>query len=164
MYSTATCACGSVEIRANERPIVCAVCYCQDCQDGWRQLEALPDAQSAREADGGMAYQLYRKDRVHCVAGEQHLRAYKLREKSATNRVVATCCKTPMLINFDDSKHWVSICRPRFKGAQAPLEMRVCTKSREADDQPSDVPSHPGYPLRFIGKLLAARLAMLLGP
>ncbi len=126
-------------------------------------MEMLPNAQMVREPDGGAAYQMYRKDRVHCVAGQEHLRPFKLKENSATNRVVATCCNTPMLQNFDDSKHWVSICRRRFNGAQAPLEMKVCLGTAERSEPDSNVPTYPGYPLRFVGRLLAARLAMLIG-
>ncbi len=162
-YNTATCACGSVQLRASGKPIVTAVCYCADCQEGWRKLEALPNAQHAREPDGGVAYQVYRKDRVQCLAGEGYLRGFKLREQSATNRVMASCCNTPMLLNFDDAKHWVSVCRPRFNGSQAPLEMRVCTGAASQHDDRSGLPSYSGYPLRFIGRLLAARIAMLFG-
>ena len=139
------------------------VCYCRDCREGWRRLEALPGAPPARAADGGTAYQVYRKDRVACVAGHEHLRAFKLDAKSATNRVLAGCCNTPMLLNFDDGKHWVSVCRARFDGAQAPLEMLVCTGSPPPPGLPAGVPAYSGYPLRFIGKLLAARLTMLFG-
>jgi hypothetical protein len=161
--TTAKCACSSVELRATGAPIATAVCYCKDCEEGWRRIEALPHAQRAREDDGGTAYQLYRKDRVRCVAGQAYLRPFKLREGSATNRVVASCCNTPMLVDFDDAKHWVSICRRRFDGAQAPLEMRTCTRTRAPGELPDDVPAYPGYPLRLIGRLLAARVAMLFG-
>jgi len=161
-HSIARCACGSVEIRADGRPLVSAVCHCKDCREGWGRIEALPGAQPAREADGGTAYQVYCKDRVHCVAGREHLRAFKLNEKSATNRVVAGCCNSPMLVNFDDGKHWVSLCRPRLGDAAAPLEMRVCTRD-QAGALPADLPAYAGYPLRFIGRLLGARFAMLLG-
>lgn len=159
----ARCACGSVTLRASGTPIGVTVCYCRDCEEGWRRIEALPGAARAREADGGTAYQVYRKDRVRCVTGQQHLRPFKLREGSATNRVVAGCCNTPMLVDFDDAKHWVSICRRRFGEAAAPLEMRMCTRARRPGELAADLPSHPGYPPRFIGRLLLARLAMLVG-
>jgi hypothetical protein len=152
-----------VEIRATGKPILTAVCYCEDCQEGWRRLESLPNAQHTREPDGGAAYQMYRKDKVQCVSGHEHLRPFKLRENSPTNRVIASCCNTPMLLNFDDAKHWVSVCRTRFNGAQEPLEMRVCVRSAASQEAGSDVPSYAGYPLRFIGRLLAARVAMLFG-
>jgi hypothetical protein len=42
--------------------------------------------------------------------------------------------------------------------------MRICTKSKpEHVVLPTDVPSYPGYPVGLILKLLASRLAMLIG-
>ncbi len=44
------------------------------------------------------------------------LKGLKLKEKSATNRVVATCCNSAMVLNFDDGKPWVSVYRRRLAG------------------------------------------------
>src|SRR5271169_6359149 len=104
---TASCSCGSVELEAIGTPITSAVCYCDDCQEGSRQIEALPNAPPVRDTDGGTAYILYRKDRVKCSRGAELLKRHKIREKSATNRVVAACCNSPMMLNFDDSKWWI---------------------------------------------------------
>jgi hypothetical protein len=161
--TTVSCACGSVAFHVDGAPLAVAECYCRDCEAGWRRVEALPGAQPAREADGGTAYQVYRKDRVRCVTGRELLRPFKLTERSATNRVVAGCCNTPMLVDFDDAKHWVSVCRQRFGAAAAPLDMRICTHTRTPGELPADLPSYPRYPLRFVGRLLAARVAMLFG-
>jgi hypothetical protein len=47
--------------------------------------------------------------------------------------------------------------------AAPPLQMRICTKYKAPDVVLSDdVPSYPGYPLRFLAKLLASGVAMLL--
>lgn len=161
---TASCACGRVALEASGRPIACAVCYCDDCQAGSRAIEALPGAGPVLEPDGGTAYVLYRKDRVRCTRGAELLQPTKLRPGSATSRVVATCCNTAMLVTFDDAKHWVDVYRARVAGAPPPLEMRVCTRFRPAGSElPGDVPAYARFPLAFIGRLLAARLAMLLG-
>jgi hypothetical protein len=157
------CACGSVELEATGDPIMRAACYCDDCQEGTRQIEALPGAHPVLGADGGTTYVIYRKDRVRCSKGAPFLTAHKLREGSVTNRVVATCCNSAMLLNFDDGKHWVDVYQVRFQGELAPLDMRVCTKFKPADAViPDDVPHYPGYPFKFIAKLLTARAAMLL--
>jgi hypothetical protein len=50
---TATCSCGGVELKAFGRPIVSNVCYCEDCQKGADQIEALPNAGAVRDPDGG---------------------------------------------------------------------------------------------------------------
>jgi hypothetical protein len=91
------------------------------------------------------------------------LQGYKIREKSVTNRVVATCCNTAMFLNFDNGFHWVSAYRARFQGDVPPLQMRICTKFKpENSEIPSDVPSYSGFPLKFLAKLVAAKIAMLL--
>jgi hypothetical protein len=162
--TTASCSCGSVELEAIGAPITSVVCYCDDCQEGSRRIEALPNAPPVRDSDGGTAYILYRKDRVKCSRGALLLKSYKIREKSATNRVVATCCNSAMFLNFDDGKHWVDVYRSRFKGDLPPLQMRICTKFQPANggDVPSDVPGYSTFPLKFLAKLLGARIAILL--
>jgi hypothetical protein len=117
-----------------------------------------------RDPDGGTAYILYRKDRIECSKGADRLKSYKLKDISATNRVVATCCNSAMFVNFDKGPHWVSAYRARFRGDLPPLQMRICTKSKPKDTVlPNDVPSYPGYPPGLVVKLLASRVAMLLG-
>ena len=93
---TATCSCGRVELTAVGRPIVTSVCYCDDCQKGGEQIEALPGAGAVRDPDGGTAYILYRKDRIAYTRGADLLKGYKLKATSATNRVVAACCNSAM--------------------------------------------------------------------
>jgi hypothetical protein len=159
--TTARCACGSVEFEATGAPIVSVVCYCDDCQEAGRRIEALPNAPPARDGDGGTAYLVYRKDRVKCARGAQLLKGTKLKEKSATCRVVAGCCNSAMILNFDDAKHWVDLYRARVEGDAPPLQMRVCTRFSPGD-VPHDVPGYPSFPLGFLAKLLAAKIAMLL--
>ena len=164
MRLTASCRCGGVEIEATGAPIVSSVCYCMDCQRGSRQIEDLPDAGSVRDDDGGTAYILFRKDRIKCAKGAELLKGYKLKDTSMTNRMVATCCNTAMFMNFDKGPHWISAYRARFRGALPPLQMRICTRSKpEHVVLPTDVASYPGYPVGLIFKLLASRLAMLIG-
>jgi hypothetical protein len=160
----AACACGNVELEASGAPIVSVVCYCDDCQEGSRQIETLPNAQPVLDPDGGTAYVVYRKDRVRCSKGDAYLKRLKIRPDSATNRAIATCCNSALLLDFDDAKHWVDVYRSRVQGELPPLQMRVCTKFKPAHGEvPNDVPSYPRFSLRFLGKLLGARIAMLLG-
>ena len=159
----ARCACGSVEFTAIGAPIASLVCYCDDCQEGSGQIEALPHAPPIQDRDGGTAYITYRKDRVECAKGAELLKRHKIKETSATNRVVASCCNSAMAMTFDDARHWVPMYRAWFQGDVPPLQMRICTKfKRGTDDLPDDVPSYPRYALGFMAKLLAARVAMLL--
>ena len=159
---TAWCACGSVELEATGAPITSVVCYCDSCQQGSRQIEALPNGRPVCESDGGTAYVLYRKDRVEYSKGTPLLRGYKLRDKSSTKRVVAACCDSPMFLEFEKG-HWLSAYRTALQGDLPPLEMRVHTKSRPAGVHlPNDVPNHQGYSLKFMAKLFGAWIAMLL--
>ena len=105
------CSCGNVELECIGAPITTVVCYCDDCQEGSRQIEALPNARPAQDPDGGTAYVVYRKDRLRCSRGASLLKGYKIRTISTTNRVIATCCNSAMFLNFDDGKHWVDAMR-----------------------------------------------------
>lgn len=144
-------------------PITSLVCYCDDCQEGSRRIEALPHGRTVRDTDGGTAYVAYRKDRVRLTKGAPLLQDHKLREISPTKRLVATCCGSAMLLGFDDAKHWVDVYRARLHGDPPALEMRVCTRFRPGGAAlPPDVPTYEGFPIRFLAKLLAARLGMAL--
>ncbi|MBI3728927.1 MAG: hypothetical protein HY254_11425 [Burkholderiales bacterium] len=158
----ASCLCGQVKLEAVGAPISSVVCYCDDCQEGSRQIEAIPDAGTVQDPDGGTAYLVYRKDRLGCVTGSQFLKNLKIRKTSTTNRVIATCCNSAMFLNFDDGKHWVDVYRSRCKGNLPPMQMRICTKFKPDSIKISDeVPSYSGYPFKFLLMLLAARIAML---
>jgi hypothetical protein len=138
----ARCSCGKVELEAEGDPIVSTVCYCESCQEGSRQIEALPNGRRVCGHDGGTAYVLYRKDRIEYPRGSELLRGLKLRDESSTRRVVAACCGSPMFLDFEKG-HWLTVYRTALRGDLPPTEMRVHTKSRpEGVDLPDDVPSH----------------------
>ena len=157
---TAVCACGKVRFTAIGNPILASACYCTDCRAAAAEIAALPNAAPLAEADGGTEYLLYRKDRIACTRGEDRLISMKLNDGSATKRLVAECCNSAMVMEFDDSRHWVSAYRRRFDGAPASVEMHICMGGARADDAPRDVPSFDGYPARMMLKLVGARLAM----
>lgn len=162
--SSASCSCGRVTLQPFGAPITSVVCYCDDCQQGSGQIEALPNAVPVLEPDGGTPYILYRKDRVRCSTGAELLKSHKIRDKSASSRVVASCCNSAMYLKFDDGRHWVSVYRARFATPALPLQMRICTRYRPNDGAiPDDLPGYPGYPLKFLAKLLAAWIPMLIG-
>jgi hypothetical protein len=161
--ATVNCACGQVSVKAIGAPITCVVCYCDDCQEGARQIQSLPNAISVQDPDGGTGYLVYRKDRVTCLKGTSLLRHHKIRKSSATNRVIATCCNSAMFLNFDDGKHWVDLYRSRCQGDVLPAQMRICTKFKpEGCTIPTDVRQYPRYPMSFLMKLVLAKAAMML--
>ena len=137
-------------------------CYCDTCQEESRRIEGLPGAPSVRTPDGGTAYVLYRKDRVAYTKGSDLLEDHRLAQSPKTNRVVASCCNSAVLMRFDDARHWVPIYRARFGPNPPPIQMRVCTSfAQDSDAIPDDVPSNRGYPPAFIMKLLSSRISML---
>jgi hypothetical protein len=160
----ARCACGKVELEATGEPITSVICYCDDCEAGAQQIEALPNAKGVREPGGGVGYLAYRKDRVRTQKGAELLRSYKIRQDSATNRMVATCCNAAVILTFDDSKHWVDVYRASAVGNVPPVHMQICTRYRRAGAVDPTLPAFSRYPFRLVAKLVAARVAMLLGP
>jgi hypothetical protein len=66
-----------------------------------------------------------------------------------------------MVMWFEDARHWAPVYRARLGGDAPAVEMRIATKFAAASGKTSDVPSHRGYPLGLLGKLLAARVRML---
>jgi hypothetical protein len=159
---TASCKCGSVKFEATGKAIMSVVCYCDDCQEGARKIEMLPDALPVPDADGGTGYLLYRKDRLGCIKGDQLLKSVRIREHSPTRRVVASCCNSAMFLEFEKG-HWLSVYRARFTDDTPPVEMRIQTRFKPKDaDIPNDAPSNPAFPLKFMVKLMSARIAMLL--
>lgn len=114
---TARCVCGRVLLKLMGAPIVTVICYCDDCQEGARRIESMPDASPVKDADGGTPYLAYRRDRLEFAAGREYLLAHKLRPASTTHRVIASCCHSAMYLGFEDSKPWVDVYRSRLQGA-----------------------------------------------
>jgi hypothetical protein len=158
----ASCACGEVEIEAFGAPIAATICYCDDCQAAAAGIEAMPGAPAFREPDGGTPLIVFRKDRVRCVRGAANLKTLKLREGSPTNRKLASCCNSVMVLDFDDTKHWADIYGARIKENAPEPEMLVCTKfAAQPPSNPRRLPAYPGYAPRLLIRLLKARIAML---
>lgn len=159
-YLSAICQCGKVRLKASGAPIFTAACYCTSCQQAGHLIEQLLSAPPVLDADGGTGFVLYRKDRVHCLTGPEHLQERRLKPESPTRRVVATCCNSAMFLDFTKG-HWLSIYRNRIPNDAPPLEMRLNIKERRASVAlPNDVPAYSGPPGRFILKLLGAWAGM----
>jgi hypothetical protein len=160
---TSSCTCGRVRFEAVGAPILSGVCYCADCQEGGRRIEALPGAAPIRDGDGGTPYLTYRDDRFRCVTGGELLADQRLKQGAPTRRVVASCCNSGMFLKFGPG-HWTSAYRGRFSGDLPPIEMRSQTRARRSDAPlPDDAPSYAGFPLRLFARLIRARIDMLIG-
>jgi hypothetical protein len=157
---SASCSCRQVTLEATGAPILSAVCYCESCRLAGRQFEQAPGAPSVFNADGGIDYCLFRKDRVKIALGAYHLQEHRLTAASTTRRVVATCCNSPMFLDFTNG-HWLTLYRDRLPDDAPALEMGVMAKDRPSGSAlPNGIPSYPTYPAKFMIKLLAAWAAM----
>jgi hypothetical protein len=155
-----TCQCGKVKFETVGAPILTGTCFCASCQEAGRRLEQLASAPPVLDPDGGTGVILYRKDRVNCVMGLEHLEEFRLKPESPTRRVVAACCNSAMFLDFTKG-HWLSMYRNRFATGAPPIEMRVMTKGRRAGvELADDIPNYSGFSGKFMLKLLAARIAM----
>ncbi len=158
--SLETCRCGKVTLEAIGRPILATSCYCASCQEAGRRFEQLPAAPPVRNPDGGTDYLLYRKDRLRCVAGEEHLQEHRLKPESPTRRVLATCCNSAMFADFTKG-HWLTLYRNRFAAGAPPLEMRVMTRERRGGVAlADDLPNYESHSSKFLLKLIVAWIAM----
>ncbi len=162
----ARCACGQVGFELRGAPIVTVACYCDDCQAGAHQLAAAhPQGMPVMDASFGTPGSLYRRDRVRCVAGEDFLRAHKLRPGSVTERVVASCCGTPMLVRFTGGGlFWVDVYSTAMGDDAPPITMRLQTQFMpESVALLDNVPAYRWISAGFAARLVLARAAMLLG-
>jgi hypothetical protein len=149
-----------VKFEAVGRPILAASCYCASCQEAGNRFEQLPSAPPVLNPGGGTDYVLYRKDRVHCVTGHEHLQEHRLKPDSPTRRVIAACCNSAMFADFTKG-HWLTMYRDRFPAGAPPVEMRVMTQARRSGVKlADDVPNYDGHSGKFLLKLIAAWIAM----
>jgi hypothetical protein len=68
-----------------------------------------------------------------------------------------------MLLDIPDPMPVVPISRNRFQGEIPKLEMRINAKFKSDGRQPpQDAPSYSAFPLKFVRKLLGAKISMML--
>ena len=158
--SSAVCRCGETTIELTGEPIQSVSCYCESCRAAGRAFEQNLGAPKTVNEDGGVDYCLYRKDRVKIARGALHLREYRLKQDSPTRRVVASCCGSPMFLDFT-AGHWLTIFRERLSGQTPEPQMRIMARDKPEGVELSNViPTYDTQPLRLVGKLLAAWAAM----
>lgn len=159
--TTLTCNCGDVALQLIGKHILSTECYCDSCRQAGTYLQSLPSAPVLLEENGATRFVLYRKDRVRCLKGADDLSEYRITPDSKTRRVVATCCNTPMFLEFMQG-HWLSLYGRRWLSVALPeLEMRTMTSDLPDEVGFSDdVPSHKRQSLKFFMKLIGAWITM----
>lgn len=155
------CACGRVRLEVASVPIVSAECHCDSCRTAGARLATLPGARPVLESNGGTRFALYRKDRIRFTDGVASLREHRLTPTSPTRRVVATCCNTPVFLEFQHG-HWLSLYAGLWPSdSQPPMELRTMTMDRPPGAPlADDVPNARRQSFSFMVKLLGAWIAM----
>ena len=156
-----SCACGAFRFEVHGTPIISAECHCKSCSSAARRLETLPVPEVIQTIHGGTRYVLYRKDRISLLAGTENLGEFRLGPKASTRRVLASCCNTPIFLEFKGG-HWLSLYGNLWKQNELPpLELRTMTQDApNRASVPDDVPSGALATAGFYGRLLAAWIAM----
>lgn len=155
-----TCTCGKVRLEARGKPIMATECHCNSCCEAaarFGTLEGVPDFLSP---NGGTPFLMMRKDRVD-ISGAGHLKAFRLTPESPTRRILATCCNTPVFLEFKGG-HWLSIYKSVVpQGAMPQIELRTMTGDLADPGLLDDiVPSGKRQSVKFFARLLAAWIAM----
>lgn len=162
--TTLTCACGKVHLTLQQDPIMVVECCCDSCRQAAGRLKALPVSGPMLTAWDTTPYVMYRKDRVQIGAGADHLAEFRLTPKSSTRRVIATCCNTPMFLEFTKG-HWLSLYADLWpEDARPQPEMRTMAGDLGTGAAlPADIPNLRSHSLRFMARLMGAWVAMGFG-
>ena len=156
---TYACQCGAVTCEASGDPIVCAVCYCTDCQHAGNLFAQNPGAAKICDADGGTPFVTMLDRNWRVVTGEDHIKPFKLKPGSRTVRYVGACCDTPIYVKLEPG-FWVSSYWHLY-GNPPPLVWRNKTGRRTFDlPFPDDLPRYKGFPLRLFWRLAKARMGL----
>jgi len=155
------CACGKVRLDVARAPILSAECYCNSCREAGARIQALPSAPRVLGEKGGTRLVLYRKDRVHFVEGTELLKEFRLTPESPTRRVVASCCNSPVFLEFEKG-HWLSLYSGLWPhDSLPPVSERTMTSDLpDASVLSDDVPNSKRQSLAFFARLLGAWVAM----
>lgn len=160
MTERLSCACGAFQLEVEKTPIISTECHCNSCREAGDRLQRA-GVSPVLEENGGTQFVLYRKDRIRFIKGTERLREFRLKPDAPTRRVVATCCNTPVFLEFE-SGHWLSLYSGFWPGDARPLpDIRTMTGDR-ADPAllPADVPYGKRQTLGFYARLLGAWIAM----
>ena len=155
------CACGCTRLELEGQPILVAECLCESCRAAAARLSALPGADNMLTGYAATPCAEYRKDRVRIVSGTEYLAEFRLQPGSASRRVIATCCNTPMFLEMKGA-HWLSLYLHLWPAEVRPkAELRTMTGDLpDVSGLPQDIPNLRTHSVSFYARLLAAWIAM----
>jgi len=155
------CSCGKTRLEVSGKPIASIECCCKSCRDGSERLQTLDGAPDILTTYDATPYIMVRKDRVNIIAGAENLTEFRLSPNSKTRRVFASCCNTPIFVEFRRG-HWLSLFALLWPDAKRPnLELRTMAGDAPTGAVvPDDVPNAKSHTPRFFAKLLGAWIGM----
>lgn len=182
---TAACRCSMTRFTLTGPPLHSVTCYCASCRTAAQIFDQArlerggsgrggsgrgeseggasapePGALPTVTADGGVDYVLYRKDSVRLAENCPPLAEHRLTPGAATRRMVASCCGSPMVLDFTPG-HWLSVYSGRLPPPAPAPRLAIMTRDRPPGPPlPAIPPAHPAQPPAFFLTLLAAWAAM----
>jgi hypothetical protein len=141
------CTCGTVVLSLTGPPILATECHCTSCRAAATRLGA-----AITEPNGGTRFVVQRKDQSKVQRGAEHLASFRLTPEAGTQRIVATCCNSPMWLEFKGG-HWISLYATRWPEGTAPAPM-LRTMTRDAPRPlPDDLPNARTQTVGFMARL-----------
>ncbi len=149
-----TCRCGAVRLTLSGSSIMSSECMCTSCRSASDVFAALPDGIGMTDGKGATHVIIHRADKVACDAGAEHLQQHRLTPDSPTRRILASCCNTPMFLDFEPG-HWVSLYGINWPENDRPaVEYRMfCNDLTDASRLSNDVPNGRPMPLGAVWRL-----------
>lgn len=134
---------------------------CSSCRAAGEKIQRLEGASPILKDYGATPFVMYRKDRVRFLAGTDGLKEFRLTPDASTRRVIATCCNTPVFLEFKGG-HWLSLYGGLWpEGRLPPPELRTMASDLPAGTiLPDDIPNAKQQSLGFFAKLFGAWVGM----
>lgn len=156
-----SCSCGHTRLELTAEPIASVECCCSSCREAAARMARLDGARPVLTDYSATPFVMYRKDRVRFLAGTENVKSFRLSSDASTDRVVATCCNTPVYLAFKGG-HWFSLYGILWpEGTLPPPEMRTMTSDLpDGASLPDDIPNAKKQSLGFFAKLFGAWVAM----
>lgn len=155
------CACGQTRLEVEGKPIESVECCCTSCREAADRMQRLEGAPQILTAHSTTPFVMYRKDRVRFLSGTDNLAGFRLSPEATSTRVIATCCNTPVYLEFKGG-HWLSLYGELWPDGTmpAPTMRTMASDLPEGAMLPDDIPNAKKQSLSFFAKLFGAWVAM----
>ncbi len=155
------CSCGQTRLEVQGKPIASVECCCSSCREAAARMQKLDGAPTVLTSYNATPFIVQRKDRVRFLTGTENFASFRLTPDSSSERVIATCCNTPIYLDFKHG-HWYSLYGTLWpEGELPPPKMRTMASDLpESASLPDDIPNAKKQSLGFFAKLFGAWVAM----